>query len=176
MFNKYFNATSLSDLVVKMMLFLIIINIAFTCLFYSTDILLDKPQEVLVLLGEIALLIGCVLFGRKIQKINHEQIHSNPNKMLSCVLSLALFLAIFYYIFCSTSGMMQSANLIDAFKMNLIESGTSETAFHRFIICIIAQFGVWAPVHISICFASTFLLNFHAKAKNTHQETTKEYI
>lgn len=176
MFNKYFNAKSLSDLVVKIMLFLIIINIAFTCLFYGTDILLDKPQETFVLCGEIALLVSCVLFGRTIQKINHEQIYSNPNKMLSCVLSSALFLAIFYYIFCSTSGMMQTANLIDAFKMSLIESGTSETAFHRFIICIIAQFGVWTPIHISICFASTFLLNVHTKEKNTHHKRTEKYI
>lgn len=160
MLDKYLSAKSVIHLLSKTIVFLIAINVIFTCLFYATDILWDKPQsDLLLMFGEIILIIYGIVLGRKIKRINGKLIDSNLNKINTFLIATAIFLGVSYYIFFSTSGMMQSVILIDDFRTYLDHSGITENALHRFIICIIAQFGVWAPINISICFLAMFMLN-----------------
>ncbi len=155
---QYFESKSIGHLIGKTLLFLLGVQIAFICLFYSTDILWDKYQELPVLFGEFLLIVFSIFLGIKIKQKNRVLINENPKKTLLFLVTLAIFLGISYYILFSTSGMMQSVQYIDLYRTHLANQGLVENPFHRTIICFFAQFGVWTPIQISLCFVPIFAI------------------
>lgn len=156
--DRFLQSKTITEIILKTILVLILINLVYVFLIFGGNILLDNNSAngSIFLIGNMLLIVLSIKLGCVIKKNNYQHISENKLKKLSMFIAFMLAFGTIHFFFIRPSGMNIAGdsivNIRNYMELNNIES----SVFTRFIIHIIDQFFLWTPVNVTMCLGAVF--------------------